>query len=162
MFFILGARDRTIEVASGYFACPSCGQLRRYTRKRLARYFTLYFLPLFQLEALGEVIQCGACQATFRAEDLERVARLIAESDLLRAMRTELQRGLPLHRLQRRLADDGLDRAEVARLMTQVSHGQQRTCPQCQFSYVASIRYCTNCGCALSGSTSLLQSRRTE
>jgi len=154
MFFILGARDRTIEVASGYFLCPTCRQLRRYVRKRLARYFTLYFLPVFQLEALGEVIQCQTCQSTFRAEDIERVARLVTEADLLKVVKAELQRGLPLHRLQRRLADDGLARDEISRIMEQASPGQRRTCPNCQFSYVASIRYCTNCGSALSASTS--------
>ncbi len=150
MFFILGARDRTIEVAAGYFFCPACGRLRRYTRRRLARYFTLYFLPIFQLEALGEMIQCQACQGTYRVEDLERAARLVTDAELLKAVKAELQRGLPIHRLQRRLLDDGMDRGDVARIVDQASHGQQRTCPHCQFSYLASVRYCTNCGCALS------------
>ena len=123
MFFILGARDRTIEVAAGYFFCPACGRLRRYARKRLARYFTFYFLPIFQLEALGEVIQCQTCQGTYRVEDLATAARLVTDGDLLKAVKTELQQGLPIHRLQRRLVEEGLGRGEASRIVDQASHG---------------------------------------
>ncbi len=146
MFFILGTRERTIDIASGYFLCPACGQLRRYTHKRLARYFTVYFLPLFQLNALGEIIQCQACQRTYPAEALQHRVRLLTEKEFLKAMQVELERGLPLHRLQRRLAEEGLDRGELASLLHQVTRGQVRTCPQCHFAYLANVRFCTNCG----------------
>jgi rubredoxin len=162
MFFILGARDRETIIASGYFLCPNCGQLRLYKHKRLARYFTLYFLPIFPLQSLGEVIQCQTCQHTYRLEELQQGSRLITEGDLLKAVAVELQRGLPFHRLQRRLVDDGLERNEVARILHEVTHGRQRTCPQCQFSYLPSIRYCTNCGHALSPSQSGSEPKRLE
>ena len=150
MFVLLGARDREVVISSGYFLCPACGQLRLYKHKRLARYFTLYFLPIFPLQTLGEVVECQTCQHTYRFEELRRVARLVTEADLLKAVRVELERGLPFHRLQRRLAEDGLDHAEVTRLVHQVTQGQERTCPRCQFSYLPSVRYCTNCGQVLS------------
>jgi hypothetical protein len=150
MFFILGARDREVDISAGYFLCPACGQLRRYTLKRLTRYFTLYFLPLFPIARLGETVQCQTCQRTFRADELQAAARLVSEPDLLNAMRVELGRGLALHRLQRRLAQDGLERAESDRLVQQVTRGRHRTCPRCEFAYVLSVGYCTNCGHALS------------
>ena len=146
MFFILGSRNREIEISSGFFICPACGQLRRYKRKRLARYFTLWFVPLFPVETLGEFVQCQTCQHSYPAEALQRAARLVTETDLENAVKAELERGLPFHRLQRRLADDGLDREEAAQMIHRLTGGEQRTCPQCQFSYLISIRYCTNCG----------------
>jgi len=162
MFFILGARDREIIIASGYFVCPNCGHLRLYKHKRLARYFTVYFLPIFPLQSLGEVIQCQTCQHAYRLEELQQLARLVPERDLLKAVTLELQRGLPLHRLQRRLVQDGLDRSEAARIVHQSTHGQQRTCPQCQFSYLPSVRYCTNCGHALSEAQASYEPKQLE
>ncbi len=150
MIFILGARDRETVIGSGYFLCPACRQLRLYKHKRLARYFTIYFLPIFPLQSLGEMIECQTCQHVYRLEEVRQITRLITEGDLLRAVTVELQRGLPLHRLQRRLVEDGLDRTEAARIVQHSTHGQQRTCPQCQFAYLPSVRYCTNCGHALS------------
>ncbi len=150
MIVIFGARDRETVIASGYFLCPACGQLRPYKHKRLARYFAIYFLPIFPLQSLGEMIECQTCQHGYRLEEIRRSTRLITEGDLLRAVSIELQRGLPLHRLQRRLVEDGLDRSEAVRIVHHCIHGRQRTCPRCQFAYLPSVRFCTNCGQALS------------
>jgi len=150
MIFIWGARDRETIIASGYFLCPACGGLRQYKHKRLARYFAIYFLPLFPVQTLSDMIECQTCHHSYRLEEIRQTTRLISEADLLKAVTIELQRGLPLHRLQRRLAEDGLDRSEAARILHRSIHGQQRTCPQCQFAYLPSVRYCTNCGHALS------------
>ena len=58
MFTIWGSHNRETNLSSGSFYFSKCNSDRVYKRKRIAKYFTLYFIPLFQLENLGEIIQC--------------------------------------------------------------------------------------------------------
>jgi len=67
MIVILGIRDRQVELSSGQFYCPKCDTTRQYKHKRAARYFTLFFIPLFQIETLGEFVECQSCRQTFSA-----------------------------------------------------------------------------------------------
>lgn len=70
MIVIWGSRTRIIELGTGYFFCPRCNTKRWYVHKRAARYFTLYFIPLFQTRNLGEYIECGHCNQTYKPEVL--------------------------------------------------------------------------------------------
>ena len=38
---------------------------------RVARYFTLFFIPLFRLKTLGEYIECQACRTAFDLKVLD-------------------------------------------------------------------------------------------
>ena len=55
MIIILGTKVRVIERSSGEFYCPNCNSRRPYKLKRYAKYFTLFFIPLFQIKNLGEM-----------------------------------------------------------------------------------------------------------
>lgn len=68
---IWGSVGREIELSSGEFYCPNCGIRQPYRHMRLARYFTLYFIPLFQTQNLGQHVECKACRAAFKEEVLE-------------------------------------------------------------------------------------------
>ncbi|HEX8907433.1 MAG TPA: zinc-ribbon domain-containing protein [Longimicrobiaceae bacterium] len=74
------ARDRTI--ASGTFYCPACRARSSYSHQRVSRYFTLYFIPLFPTDTLGEYLRCTRCLgqfntfvATMSAEQVEALVR---------------------------------------------------------------------------------------
>jgi tellurite resistance protein len=69
---IFGSRAVTTTTASGEFACPSCDAKRGYDRRRVRRFFTLYFLPIIPLETLGEYVECTTCRGTFKPAVLER------------------------------------------------------------------------------------------
>ena len=58
---IFGYRGRDRTVGNGSFNCPNCRASRSYEHKKLQRWFTLYFVPVFPLQTLGERIVCGAC-----------------------------------------------------------------------------------------------------
>ena len=61
-----------IERSSGEFNCPNCNSLRPYKLKRYAKYFTLFFIPLFQIKNLGEQVECQKCFMSFKPKVLER------------------------------------------------------------------------------------------
>ena len=67
---IWGSKAVEGVVAEGHFYCPACKQTAAYTHKKVDRYFTLYFIPLFSTEELGNFVQCRACGAEFSSEIL--------------------------------------------------------------------------------------------
>lgn len=71
---IYGRKSREIEVASGQFHCPKCDDQRPYIHKQVARYFTLFFIPLFKINTLGEYVECQTCRRAFKPEILGLVS----------------------------------------------------------------------------------------
>lgn len=61
---IFGTRGVTSTSDQGQFHCPDCGQ-SPYRHRKVRRFFTLYFIPLIPLDALGEYIECGQCNGTY-------------------------------------------------------------------------------------------------
>ena len=109
---IWGSRSREKEISSGQFYCPNCDTLRPYKFKRVGKYFTLYFIPLFETQKLGEYVECQYCHQTFEPKVLNYKPPSQAER-LLVALRVELESGLPLHMARQKLTDLGVD-AETA------------------------------------------------
>ena len=72
MIIILGTKVRVIERSSGEFYCPNCSTRRPYKLKRYAKYFTLFFIPLFQIKNLGEQVECQKCLVSFKPRVLDR------------------------------------------------------------------------------------------
>jgi hypothetical protein len=67
---IYGHKSREVEIASGQFHCPKCDDQRPYIHKRVAQYFTLFFIPLFKIKTLGEYVECQVCRHAFKPESL--------------------------------------------------------------------------------------------
>jgi len=49
----------------GQFNCPNCQVRRPYLRKKLQRFFTLYFIPIIPLAVLQESIECQVCKKAY-------------------------------------------------------------------------------------------------
>jgi hypothetical protein len=62
---IWGSCSRQLVTGEGHFQCPHCRRQTQCKLIRLARYFTLYFIPLFETANLGEFIVCQVCQSAF-------------------------------------------------------------------------------------------------
>jgi hypothetical protein len=58
---IWGSKAQQRRIGTGTFFCPQCAAQAPYTQMRVARYFTLYFIPLFPTATLGQYVQCGRC-----------------------------------------------------------------------------------------------------
>ena len=68
---IWGSRARTFTTNEGDFFCPECDDYKAFKAKKVKRYFTLYFIPLFPTSDLGEYIECCECKSTFKENVLE-------------------------------------------------------------------------------------------
>ncbi len=62
---IWGSKAITGTLGAGNFNCPVCAVNRPYDQKRVRRFFTLYFIPLFPTSTLGQYVECRGCQGTF-------------------------------------------------------------------------------------------------
>ncbi|MDB4265318.1 TerB family tellurite resistance protein [bacterium] len=62
---IWGSKPITGTLGAGNFNCPVCAQAQQYDQKRVRRFFTLYFIPLFPTSTLGQYVECRSCQGTF-------------------------------------------------------------------------------------------------
>ncbi len=69
---IWGSKSKEKEVGAGQFHCPNCDEQSSYIHKKVGRYFTLYFIPLFQTEELGEFVECQRCQQAYKPNVLQR------------------------------------------------------------------------------------------
>lgn len=63
---IWGWRARDKQVATGTFHCPNCHTRSAFSHQRVARYFTLYFIPLFPTSTLGEYVRCMRCASQYK------------------------------------------------------------------------------------------------
>ncbi|SDP84463.1 zinc-ribbon domain-containing protein [Phyllobacterium sp. OV277] len=68
---IWGSKGRVRTVGAGNFNCPACKAPRQYEHKKVQRWFTLYFVPVFPTQTLGEHIACNACENTYTTKVLE-------------------------------------------------------------------------------------------
>lgn len=142
---LLGSRARATTVATGQFFCPQCRTLRPYEHKRLARYFTVYFIPLFPIEKLGEIVECQACHTTFDLSVLQPTGALRLQS-LIHGLEAELKAGHAVQLLVDRLLEAGASREEAAWAVYSVGHGRFAACDNCHTLYESSLAYCGNCG----------------
>lgn len=68
LFIIFGTRGVTYTVDKGTFACPDCAAERDYRKRRVRRFFTLYFIPIIPLNLAGEYVECRSCKSTYQPE----------------------------------------------------------------------------------------------
>lgn len=62
---IWGSKGITGTTARGNFNCPVCVSPQLFEQKRVRRFLTLYFIPVFPTSTLGEYVECAQCQGTF-------------------------------------------------------------------------------------------------
>lgn len=106
---IFGTRGVTTTPERGTFHCPGCGPDCRYARKRVRRFFTLYFIPVIPLDKVGEYIECARCKGTYKLEVLDMdfgADEVDVEAEFERAVRRVM--------VLVTLADGEVDDAEIA------------------------------------------------
>ncbi|MEA3209107.1 MAG: hypothetical protein QOE70_2164 [Chthoniobacter sp.] len=74
---IWGSKAKQKQIATGTFYCPQCRKESAYSHLRVSRYFTLYFIPLFPTQTLGEAICCTTCAGEFKTAVLSLTAEQI-------------------------------------------------------------------------------------
>jgi len=71
MFIIFGWKSRYIKEDKGVFVCPQCEAMRKYNKKSIQSWFTLFFLPIFPVgKKEDQHVECNQCEKTFYPEVL--------------------------------------------------------------------------------------------
>jgi hypothetical protein len=115
----------------------------------VARYFTLFFIPLFELQKLGEYLQCDGCNTSFKPEVLGFKPLTLEQRQALQ-VKQDLASGTPLQMAQTKLINAGMEAGSAAQIVELASPAEVRDCDACGLTYVASIAKCSNCGGQLS------------
>jgi hypothetical protein len=136
--------------------------LRPYALKQAAKYFTLYFIPLFQTSTLGEFVECQVCFTPFTKEVLtfrsEHERDLQAQKDYLRGIKAisdQMDAGIPIQVLASSLVRSGLTERTAAIALYAATKGEIRRCPKCSSVFKATVGFCSTCGTELLAKTSL-------
>jgi hypothetical protein len=154
---IWGSRGKEKILAEGQFFCPGCGVLRPYHHKRIARYFTLYFIPLFETRNLGEYIECQVCFTPYRTEILQHSKSLEQESELqkqiqelIKNISDQLEAGISVQAITSTLKNIGANEDVASAAIYASTQGKIKVCQNCHTAYKASLSYCSLCGGPLS------------
>ncbi len=150
---IWGSRVRYKNLDQGSFFCPKCHDQRQYVRKQAARYFTLYFIPIFPIQQLGELVECQTCHVAFepgvlllRGGPPKPEASAASLAGKLNSVPDQLRGGQPLEYVVRELTAAGID-LDMARTTVNSAAGKPlRHCQHCGLTYAATVSQCSSCG----------------
>lgn len=108
---IWGSKGRHELVSEGQFFCPKCNNIRHYKQKRVSKYFTLYFIPLFKTKTIGEYVECQACKSGYETKVLDPVSQQMLK--MVAITKYSLLRGTPLDDVKSRLVGAGANNEVV-------------------------------------------------
>jgi hypothetical protein len=72
LLIIFGLRVFYRTIAQGTFHCRRCGGDRQYRHRAGRRWFTLFFIPVIPLNAVGEHVQCTTCRTRYVTDVLSQ------------------------------------------------------------------------------------------
>jgi hypothetical protein len=142
---IWGWSGREIKEDSGRFYCPDCDSKKPYVQYRVATYFTLYFIPLFETQYHGSYVQCCRCNSQYSEAVLD-YKPLSRSEKLLENVRAELESGKPLQMVMMKLTNEGIKRELAAEIISLAVEGKQVHCEACDLDYLKGTRNCAACG----------------
>lgn len=153
MFIIFGSRGREVDEETGQFNCPNCCTVQniksdekqqKYTQIKMARYFTLFFIPIFSFQTLGRYIRCNHCHSEYNENVLNYVPPTL-EEEIGNDVEQELKSGTPISMMINKLKTQGLDQQQATRLVDQVVSGNIVTCQHCKMEFLKGVEKCSLC-----------------
>lgn len=142
---IWGTRGREIYERSGSFHCPRCEADQRYDVIRVATYFTLYFIPLFETQSHGHYVKCVGCKGQFKPEVL-RVRRPAVNQRPSHSIRDDLDSGMPIELIRTKLASAGVDAESAEKIIAPEIGDKVNRCEGCNLTFHHKIPRCSYCG----------------
>jgi hypothetical protein len=104
-------------LAQGTFHCRRCGGDRQYRHRAGRRWFTLFFLPVIPLNAVGEHVQCTSCRTRYVTDVLGQPTTAQMQAALPAGMRAAvsamLRSGDPSNPASRQRAVEAVVRSGV-------------------------------------------------
>ena len=62
---IFGTGPVRSTIQSGNFNCPQCERSVPYRHRKVTKFFSLFFIPIFPIASPMEYVECGSCNSTF-------------------------------------------------------------------------------------------------
>jgi len=151
---IWGSKGKEIKVEEGVFFCPRCQRQSPYIHKRFARYFTLYFIPLFETKKLGEYIECQVCFTPYKPEVLEYSRKTLIDqrdigefqNELISKINKDLESGIPVQIIVKSLIEGGVPKQDALKILYIVTNGKIKICSQCEALFTGKLSFCSLCG----------------
>jgi hypothetical protein len=117
VLIIFGLRVFFRTLAQGVFHCRRCGGDREYRHRAGRRWFTLFFLPVIPLNAVGEHVQCTTCKTRYVTDVLSQPTTAQMQAALPAGMRAAvsamLRSGDPANPASRQRAIEAVRAAGV-------------------------------------------------
>jgi zinc-ribbon family len=117
LLIIFGFRVFFRTLAQGTFHCRRCGGDREYRHRAGRRWFTLFFLPVIPLNAVGEHVQCTSCRTRYVTDVLSQPTTAQMQAALPAGMRAAvsamLRSGDPSSQASRQRAVEAVVRSGV-------------------------------------------------
>ncbi len=151
---IFGTRVRHKKIDEGEFFCPKCQASTHFVHKKAVRSFTLYFIPVFPIQQLGEFIECQRCGTGFdpavrQLRGVPTTPQLPSTQDLgklMQSIRPRLERGHPVEYMVRDLTAAGLDLGVARGAIDGAIGVGRRSCSRCSLTYSTAANTCAACG----------------
>ncbi len=145
---IWSSTGKEIVQDRGDFYCPRCESTEDYKEVRVARYFTLYFIPLFETSTVGEYVECLHCGQKYNVEVLNYEPPSKGDR-VLASIRKDLESGTPIQMARTKLTNSGVSEEAAERLVSDASGGGLRECRTCNLNFVRSVKRCSACARSL-------------
>ena len=72
MIIIFGTKSKIIRENNGTFLCPRCQNLKKYLRKSIQTWFTLFFIPVFPVDEKKHThVECQDCKSAYYKKALD-------------------------------------------------------------------------------------------
>jgi zinc-ribbon family len=141
---IWGSKVKESVVSSGSFHCPEC-KTRNYDLVKTVKYFTLYFIPLFPMETLGQYVKCQSCKSYYKEAVLQYRPPTEAER-LNHSIRQDLESGTPVQIVRQKLLNAGVGEDSTTQTLDQIIGSERKSCESCRLDFFASVKACSSCG----------------
>lgn len=153
MFIIFGTKGREVNEHTGPFNCPNCcaqqniagdKKQHQYTQIKVAKYFTLFFIPIFSFQTLGRYIKCQHCNSDFNENVLTYIPPTF-EQQVASYVEQELKSGTPITMVINKLKSQGLDNNQAASAVNNVVGDNIVTCHHCHMDFLKGVEKCSLC-----------------
>ena len=145
---IWGSKGKAKKISEGIFFCPYCRKETTYSLINLGKYFTLYFIPIFETEKLSEYIECQRCKNHYSKEILNNnVDGSFVK--LISSITDSLSNGIPVQLMVKQLTDNGIDEKTSKEIVLFSLGNSILECPDCGYFYSGKVSHCSMCGSLL-------------
>ena len=150
MIIIFGNKVRYKTLSTGQFYCRQCKTQRDYELREARNWFAMYFIPVFPLNRLGEVVTCLTCGTNFQKDVLSLPIPSNTPLDrMAREAQADMDSGTPIDMVRQKLINTGLSRDLVEHAIAQAAGPDRKYCLNDHLTYRPTVQRCAQCGAPL-------------